>query len=106
MFDKYKEIDGTYYHKTASPEVIKCIEQARKANAKIAIDYGDQNTGETWGDTEEGYIGRSIGPIKVPIIKTTKKSLDGFAISDNCVVRIKNCKDESIIWQHPNFKPA
>ena len=65
--------------------------------------YGDIKTGKDW--TEEydtmGYIGRTRGPVKVPLIVANSKSSGGFPLSTDSIVRITI--DKRTVYQHPKY---
>lgn len=86
--------NGTHYHPGCPPEVILAIEAARLQyltgrGYRLRIYYGDPASGRWWGDIESGYIGRSAGPMKVPILLRNKLSRGGHAILDHCIVKVE-----------------
>lgn len=86
--------NGTHYSPDCPSQVIMAIETARLAHSvgrgyRLRIYYGDPATGLWWGDTQSGYIGRSAGPIKVPLVLWNKVSRGGPAILDHCIVRVE-----------------
>lgn len=88
---RYKVVNGTYYHEKSSDKVIMKLEQLRQNNTRIVLDYGNTETGESWNERFDvtGYIGRSTGASKIPILLYNKISIGGPAISDRCIVGIK-----------------
>ena len=86
--------NGTRYHKDCPAQVIRTLEEARLAynmgrGYRLRIYYGDPTTGKWWGDIEAGYIGRSVGPKKIPILIYNKLSRGGTSILDNFIVKIE-----------------
>ena len=65
---------------------------------------GDTETGRSWHEENDvyGWVGRSVGPIKVPILLRIRKSRGGPAIMDNCIVRL--LVDGREVYRHPNYK--
>jgi len=92
---KYHEVNGTFYHEETPQEVIAILETNRiqfPRKNRIALHYGDTKTGRPWGDVEEGYIGRSTGSIKIPLIINNRRSMGGSGILDHCILRIRITK--------------
>lgn len=86
--------NGTHYSDQCPQQVILALESARIAYVesrgyRLRIYYGNPTTGKWWGDTEAGYIGRSAGPVKVPILLWNRLSMGGHAILDHCIVRVE-----------------
>ncbi len=103
----YQIVNGTAYHADTPPQVIdileKCLHSRRQYRFRIWD--GDRNTGRAWGDIETGYIERSTGPIKIPILISNTRSLGGPGLLDHCIVKIEyaNKKDGGILYQHKDF---
>ena len=99
-------VNGTSYHDTTSSEVIKILDEARLYRWRIRLYYG--GNGKCWNDEDGtiGYIGRSTGNSKIPILVYNSRSMGGGAISDDKIVRIDtsaNCiryLDKSICFDH------
>src|SRR6266581_9522006 len=87
----YKVTDtGTYYHENTSDRIIEVLEDCRNRNTRIQLFYGDINTGTDWNEEfgTIGYVGRSMGPVKVPILVYNNKSIGGGAILTDCILKI------------------
>lgn len=99
-------LNGTTYK--APPALAEVIERCRKSRKRFRFYLGDSATGRAWGDVEEGYLGRSMGPVKIPIVLANRRSMGGVGLLDHCVVRIEvaNKKDGGVVWQHPMYKPS
>lgn len=100
----YQVIDGTYYHRDAPAAVIQVLEQARKTRTRIRLHYGDTESGQDWLDEfdVEGRIGRSMGPVKVPILLAKSTSSGGPALLEHCIVKIRRTgKDGRTLYRHP-----
>lgn len=96
--------NGTYYHESTADAVVKALEDCRnsKYDFRFKITYGYPETGEAWGDVETGYIGRSTGSIKVPLIIHSNRSLGGPALLDHCILKIEyaNKRQGGIIYKN------
>jgi len=100
-----KTTNGTTYHEETPDEVIRVLENARQNRTRLHISLGDQQTGRDWLEEFEthGYVGRSMGPIKVPLIVANRRSLGGGSILDHCIVRIRTSAGGRVLWQHPSY---
>jgi hypothetical protein len=104
---KYKVVNGTSYHVETSDEVIRILEICRTNKTRIVLDYGDTESGKSWGDKYgiTGYVGRSTGGIKIPILMYNSKSIGGGAILDHCIISIKTSIGRAPLYTHPNYVP-
>ena len=74
---------------------------------RIVLDYGDVETGESWGEVYDvtGTIGRSTGQLPIPILVYNKRSYGGGSILDHCIISIKESKGAKILYQRvPKMK--
>jgi hypothetical protein len=87
----YKVYQGTAYHAETPDEVVSILDRAlnNHRNTRLRIHYGDPKTGKAWGDVETGYIGRSTGSIKIPLLIKTTRSLGGGGLLDHCIIKIE-----------------
>jgi hypothetical protein len=104
----YKVSDsGTYYSEKTSDEVIRVLESIRGTSQRVKIYVGDRVTGKDWMEESDktGKIGRSSGPIKIPILLSTVDSTGGGAILDDCIVKIVTSPSASsrVLYKHPNY---
>lgn len=104
----YQVINGTFYNERTQPKVIQILEDARANRTRLHISLGETdgpNIGFDWLDEFEsyGYIGRSMGPIKVPLLIHNANSNGGCAILDHCIIRIRLSVGGRVIYQHPNY---
>lgn len=79
---KYLVVNGTSYDERTPADVIRVLENARANRNRLHISLGEtagSNIGLDWLDEFEsyGYIGRSMGPIKVPLLVANSRSLGG-----------------------------
>lgn len=99
------EYKGTNYQEGTPGMVIHYLERARAEGFRIRLSYGDTKTGEDWGETSdvEGYVSRSMGPSKIPILLHNSRSRGGAAISTASIVRIVKAKGKGLLCEHPNY---
>lgn len=106
--EDYQIVGGTAYHKDTPEEVISWLETSRERKQRIRIFYGDKETGGDWKEEYDtmGYIGRSTGRIKIPILLHNSRSTGGTAVLDHCIVKITTVGSDNkphIVYQHKNY---
>ncbi len=104
----YKIINVTSFDARTPDEVIRVLEQARLNRTRLHISLGHtdgEKIGLDWLEEFEshGYIGRSMGPIKVPLLVANRRSLGGGALLDHCIVRIRQSAGGRVLWQHAAY---
>jgi hypothetical protein len=103
-FREVREPSGTYYHDTTPRLVIDALEHARENGHRVRLFTGDTNTGKQWFDEYDvcGTVGRSMGPIKTPLLIANSRSTGGGAILTDCIVRLLVNGRE--VYRHPKYK--
>jgi len=103
---KYKTVNGTSYRDTTPDKVIEWLEHSRKTGERIVLDYGDTETGRSWGEVHDiiGRVSRSNGSIKVPILVYNARSMGGGAVLDDCIIKITEAKGGRVLYKHPKVK--
>ena len=103
MKGKYKEIDGTFYHVDTPIEICNILNSYLHTKQRIRLFYGITETGEDWCDIYDtiGYVGRSCGSIKIPLLLNNARSIGGGGILDNCIVKITINKQ--VVYKHPLY---
>lgn len=104
----YKTTSGTSYDARTPDAVVAILEQARQNRTRLHVSLGDTEgpqAGRDWLEEFEthGYIGRSMGPVKVPLLVANRRSLGGGAILDHCIVRIRTSSGGRVLYQHPTY---
>jgi hypothetical protein len=122
----YREFNGTFYHagitlgpkwptnpgqreNDATPyEVAMTLDMLHRTRQRCRLFLGDTGTGRSWMEEHgvTGTIGRSMGPIKVPLLISSSRSHGGPAILDNCIIRIDVQIKPGLVrtlYQHPQF---
>lgn len=104
-------VNGTTYAERTPEEVIGLLEELRKSKQRIRLHYGQTEPSdsmpigrdwlESWSVT--GVIGRSMGPIKVPIMVANARSMGGPQLLDHCIVRIREARGGRDLYRHPQY---
>ena len=98
-------IETTYFwvNQATDPEVIKVLTDAYLNSYRIRLFLGDQETGEDWGEDCDimGYIGRTTGTRKIPILVYSKRCTGGGAIFTDSIVKITF--NRKVLYQHPKY---
>lgn len=102
---EYNVVNGTSYHVETPVAVIEVLERARHNRTRLHVSYGDRTSGLDWLEEFDthGYIGRSMGPVKVPLLIANRRSLGGGAILDHCIVRIRSSAGGRVLYQHSTY---
>ena len=73
-------------------------------NQRIRVFYGDPKTGRDYGEEYNimGYVGRSGGTVKIPLLINNTRSFGGPGLLDGIIVRIT--VDKRNVYVHPKYK--
>lgn len=98
----YKVCNGTFYYLDTPDRLIEIIENIREKKTRIRIEYGDVNTGRSWGEVHDisGTIARTMGPVKCPILLYNSRSTGGGIILTDCILEIRKSKGKELIYRH------
>ena len=97
------QIIKTHYHQDTPDAVKRVLENAMHSRRRLRLFYGDAVTGKDWGEEYDvlGYIGRSGGNVKIPLLVNNRRSLGGPAILDHCIVKIMDGR--RTLYEHPHY---
>ena len=103
-----KIVNGTHYHESTPQDVIDVLERARQNNWRVRLHYGNSFTGQDWNEQYDicGRIGRSMGPVKVPLLVHNARSTGGPHLLDHCIVRIRFANKQhgrDDLYCHPKY---
>lgn len=98
-------LNGTHYPKTAYANVIAALEDARQRGIRVRVHYGEADTGRDWCEEHdvEGYIGRSMGPCRIPLLIHSRRCYGGGGILVDCIVRIREARGGRELYRHPSY---
>lgn len=101
----YKIFGGTAYNINTPDKVVRILDSVLKSfrQRRIRVFYGNSITGKDWCEENDviGYVGRSTGSIKIPLLIKNINSSGGGGILDHCIVKIT--EDKKVLYQHPNY---
>ena len=100
----YKVVNGTYFDNRTNDKVCSILANYVGCRyQRVRVFYGNTESGKDWCECYDviGYIGRSCGSIKIPLLIPTKNSLGGGGILDHCIVKITI--DKRVVYEHPKY---
>ena len=99
----YKVVNGTHYDSRTPDKLVVELEKARRGKDFVRIFLGDAETGRDWLEEYDvcGFIGRSWGERKVPLILKSHSSTAGPAILDYCIVKMM--VNGRVVYRHPKY---
>jgi hypothetical protein len=96
----------TYFEPGTSRKVKRVLEAARADARRLRLILGNVSTGEPWLDDRDvvGHIGRSLGPLKVPLLVETGQR-GGQAILTSHVLALIDWGTGAFLYRHPAYQP-
>ena len=108
--------DGTCYIEGTPPELIDVLERCRKERIRIRAfwcykiteklpEFTDYNYGEAWCDEHDvlGYVGRSTGKVKVPLLVYNARSWGGCGLTTTHLGCVMDTKTHEVLWKYEHF---
>ena len=95
----------TYFDPGTDPKGARILERCRDQGTKVRLILGNTSTGRVWFDEHDvvGRIGRSMGPLKVPLL--IEPGADGgSAILTACLLAIIDWDGGAFLYRHPNHR--
>lgn len=95
----------TYFDPGTDPKAAQALENCRRDSRKVRLVLGDPATGRCWLDEHDvvGRIGRSIGPLKVPLLIEPGAD-SGVAILTNCLLRLIGWDSGRDLYRHAAYR--
>lgn len=109
MEKTYKVYEGTSFDERTPHAVCEILSDAihSRRTQRLRLFYGNTETGRDWMEEHDttGYIGRSTGSVKIPLLIPRSTSTGGGAILGHCIVRITSGGRD--LYRHPAYhQPA
>ncbi len=100
--------NGTAFHEQTDGKICDILDRYINNRNRLKLYFGDVETGRDWHEELDttGTIGRSSGTIKVPLLLANTRSTGGGAILDHCIVKIKDTKKGTVLYQNPNYQKS
>lgn len=114
-------LNGTHFPGGVNAELCRALEYLRLARIRVRVEY-DFRRGRRPGDPvlvddmEYGYVGRSSGPCKVPLLIHSRASSGGPMFSVGNVIRVRTSSKRAkrypgevkvngyvVYWEHPDY---
>lgn len=94
----------TWFTEDTPAQVCRVIERYRKSGEAIRVFYGDVVTGRSWMDEYDviGRVGRSMGPMKSPLLVAEGEYAGGCLLTD-CIIRMIDVETGEDVYCHPKF---
>lgn len=92
---KYKVVNGTFYRAETPNEVCEVLERARERRVRLAIAFKAES------ETRYGRVGRSLGPVKVPLLVHNSRSLGGDELWSDGIVEIRESSGGRVLYSAP-----
>lgn len=106
MLSEPRQDTETTFHKDTVQAVRNILESARATRQRLRLHLGNTVTGELWLEEFDvvGYIGRSTGQSKVPLLIHNSRSHGGPAILDHCILGIQDAESKAWLYRARNMK--
>lgn len=100
---KLIEHRGMYFTKGTDERVMDILCDYCHTDIRIRIFYGNKKTGNDWCEIYDtiGYVGRSCGEQKIPLLINNKRSFCGGGILTDCILKIT--VDKQVLYKHPKY---
>lgn len=101
-----KVINGTTFKVSTPDKVCNILNDAMISRRRLKLMYGNLETGKSWNEEYDiiGYVGRSTGNSKIPLLIANSRSMGGGAILDDCILKITDVKTGQCLYKHENIK--
>lgn len=105
METKYFEKNGTSFSINTNNNCANILNELILTKKRVRLFYGEQHIGEDWCERFDtiGYIGRSNGKIKIPILLSRKDSSGGFPILTDCILKIVETRTNKILYLNKKY---
>jgi hypothetical protein len=93
----YSEFNGMWFA-DGTPESIKiALVNGYRSNYRFRLWYGNAESGKSWNEENDicGYIGKSGGSVKIPLLLPNNSSRGGGELMAGCI--------KKVVYVHPTF---
>jgi len=99
------EFNGFWFAEGTASSVQSVIVSNYRCKNRLRFWYGDKKTGKSWNDENDvcGYIGRSTGTKKIPLLINKISSYGGGGLLTDCIIKVVDTGTKRVLYQHENF---
>jgi hypothetical protein len=90
---KYKVVNGTFYNAGTPDDLIQVLERARESRVRLAVAYRSESR------PEFGRVGRSMGPVKIPLLVHNSRALGGEGLCTSIIVEIRESAGGKVLYR-------
>lgn len=102
--EKYNVVNGTSYPASMPKGAVDALERCRASGTRVLIRYCYDGKPDSLDEHEViGTVGRSMGPVKAPLLIHNARSHGGGTIGAN-VARISQTATGRVLWQSPAYR--
>lgn len=100
----YKVVNGLSFAEGTNDQVCSLISNLSRST-RIRVWYGDTITGRSWNEENDitGYVGRSTGTVKVPLLINNTRSYGGPEMFSDSIIKMVDTRTKRVMYQHPTF---
>lgn len=97
--------DTTFFGPGVDPRVALCLEACRLSGQPVRLILGNAATGQPWFCEHDvvGTIGRSLGPLKAPLLIAPGETC-GPAVLCDCIVAIVDWGTGDVLYRHADYR--
>lgn len=101
------EFKGFWFSEDTNEQVKRIISTIGR-DRRVRVWYGDIKTGKSWNEENDicGYIARSTGDKKIPLLVNNGRSYGGGGLLDDCIIKIVDTKTKQVLYKHPLFNQS
>ena len=97
--------DKTAY-KTKDSHLIAVLESLRTNRPRTRVRvYYDSNWGLYGRNYDDGYVDRTTGQVKAPILVYNSRSYGGFYLDDDRIIKIVTTREKMVLWARGRHLP-
>ncbi len=104
------QFEDLYFDRNTDEDVAIVLNRLYRSKRRVKIYYGDKESGRNWNEVFDvfGYVGRTWGTKKAPILVYSKRSYGGGLISTGSILAIRESSiNGSFLYEHSKFvKPS
>lgn len=107
LLDAYRTLNDktTWFDARTPVPVQKALERYRLTGKRVRLFMGDPVSGRDWMSEHDvvGWVGRSMGPMKSPLLVVSAADAGGSALLTHCIVRMVDVLTNREVYCHPTY---